>query len=249
MELPTLASGGDTVESGLMYFCCTPCFCDTEDFIKIDTKTVRLASGVEKVYKFGTIGNVCNAPGKLSEEHVSPFNGQKYTLSGGNNPRAPELICEDNCQLKGATLSDNGGVIIGMFFEDDGSPTNNANLPENYCSDRAASGYNSGMGTIFRKAAEIGESEATCVAGADRTVGVDTCGFPNDSHGLQTPTSTPEQAIGTGKQTDLKADNNAASGVDPHLLSPAAAVVLGLVLLLARPGGFPPPQGPHAYGA
>merc|ERR1711871_714083 len=66
-----------------------------------------------------------------------------------------EVRC-DGSTLLGATLSDAGHVIIAMFFDEDATKTarDTASM-EQTCTDRAAQGFNSGMGVIFRKVAEI----------------------------------------------------------------------------------------------
>merc|ERR1711988_1705620 len=84
-------------ESGVVYYCCWPCVCDTQDFIKIDTKTVQTADGPRK-YRFMVIGNPCEHPEHIPDE-------------------APEVRCE-GLELLGAPMSDNGYVILAMFFDD-----------------------------------------------------------------------------------------------------------------------------------
>uniref|UniRef100_A0A0G4GAV7 Uncharacterized protein n=1 Tax=Chromera velia CCMP2878 TaxID=1169474 RepID=A0A0G4GAV7_9ALVE len=159
---------------GFMHYCCWPCVCDTQDFIKVDSKTITTADG-EKQYWFAVIGNPCDVPGSLD----TPFNqrGVPYTL----RKVAPELECTPEGKLKGATLSDGGYVIISMFF--DSRPTDDEQTPppalqeggprpgrlsthgpfvfqhegeyEPMCTERAQYGYQSGMGEIFRQAASV----------------------------------------------------------------------------------------------
>merc|ERR1719375_817904 len=78
---------------------------------------------------------------------------------------APDVNCRADDKLTKATMSDHGYVIIGMFFEpgipghtvegiafQDGSEV----LDDyQYCPARKDQGFNSGMGAIFRKVAEI----------------------------------------------------------------------------------------------
>merc|ERR1719367_2378206 len=49
--------------TGFMYYCtgCMgwPCLCDARENVKIDTKTITLAGGVQKQYNFAVIGNPC----------------------------------------------------------------------------------------------------------------------------------------------------------------------------------------------
>eukprot|EP00960_Hanusia_phi_P062019 765019-Hanusia_phi.AAC.6 len=179
--------GGSRI--GYMHFCCWPCVCDTQDFIRVDTKNVLTSEGV-KQYHFAVIGNPCDHPEKLNEPFVQPFGYRETTLSF----EAREIRCVDG-KLAGATLSDHGYPIIAMFFDLPGqnpsvegqarnmsanallkaveSPSRRvAPQPgrvlqvsgvyvqdeyewKEYCSQRAAAGYNSGMGEIFRKVAAI----------------------------------------------------------------------------------------------
>jgi len=123
-------------ETGFTYYCCWPCVCDTQDFIKVDTKTVRTVEG-PKQYRFLVIGNPCLAPSQIPHE-------------------APEVRCKGD-RLLGAEMSDNGHVIIAMFFdfEGNGKAFNNEVEFKPHCEDRARNGYNSGMGEIFRHVAGI----------------------------------------------------------------------------------------------
>ena len=56
LRLKHAVTGVDEV--GFMYYCCWPCVCDTWDFIKVDTLTVKTADG-PKVYRFAVIGDPC----------------------------------------------------------------------------------------------------------------------------------------------------------------------------------------------
>merc|ERR1711907_10042 len=133
MTLPTVTGGNAT---GLVYYCCWPCVCDTQDFIKVDTRTVQTAEGT-KQYRFMVIGNPCNRKEKIPSE-------------------APEVRCGPNGELLGAPLSDNGYVILAMFFDDSKKePAYNESMFAAECEDRKNNGYNSGMGEIFRQVAGI----------------------------------------------------------------------------------------------
>mmetsp|Transcript_101504 Transcript_101504/g.186123 ORF Transcript_101504/g.186123 Transcript_101504/m.186123 type:complete len:767 (-) Transcript_101504:20-2320(-) len=132
--------GGGSV-SGNLHFCCWPCVCDTQDYIKVDTKTVATVEGHQQYY-FAVIGNPCVHPEKLPEE-------------------APDVNCESGHLVK-ATLSDHGHVILGMFFETgvpghstESVPFMDSAVVDHQCKSRASSGYNSGMGEIFRQVAAI----------------------------------------------------------------------------------------------
>merc|ERR1719162_2261755 len=97
---------------GYLHYCCWPCVCDTQDFIRVDTKTIATAEG-ERQYHFAVLGNPCDHPEMLDKPFMQPFNwGGETTLA----KEAREVRC-DNGVLIGATMSDNGYVIIGMFFD------------------------------------------------------------------------------------------------------------------------------------
>lgn len=98
--------------TGFMNYCCWPCVCDTQDFIKVDTKTVDTAHGPRK-FMFAVIGNPCRFPEKLHEPFVQPFDQRSTTIA----QEAAEVRCGADGELLGATLSDHGHIIISMFFE------------------------------------------------------------------------------------------------------------------------------------
>ena len=50
-----------------MYYCCWPCVCDTQDFIRVDTKTIRTAEGPQK-FRVAVIGNPCDDPSALTKQ-------------------------------------------------------------------------------------------------------------------------------------------------------------------------------------
>lgn len=162
----TLAAGpGGATRTGMVHYCCSPCVCDSQDFIKMDTKTIATADGPSTQW-MAVIGNPCAQPGVLDDPFVSPFDGGSYTLA----QRAPSLACTADGGLVGATLSDHGEVIIGMFqdtfetkeesaahaagqglaFQDGASADFTSG-----CADRATGGYASGMGEIFRRVADV----------------------------------------------------------------------------------------------
>merc|ERR1719283_215695 len=107
---------------GFMYFCCWPCVCDTQDFIRYDTKTVKVQDEngklVEKQFYFTVEPQPCEAEAKLEEEWIEPFRQTKTTLYKS----APELKCvagkvPGKKTLEGAVLSDHGYPIIGMIHD------------------------------------------------------------------------------------------------------------------------------------
>lgn len=70
MNLTSVAGGS---VAGFTYFCCWPCVCDTQDFIRVDTKTIVTAAGPRQ-YHFLVIGNPCNDPQKVRTLAISvPF--------------------------------------------------------------------------------------------------------------------------------------------------------------------------------
>lgn len=166
--LPLVQGGGRTA-SGIMHHCCAPCVCDTLDMIAVDTKTVALSGGIRQQFNFAVIGDPCAHPEALTRTYTDAFQGSDTTLAA----QAPELQCVDG-RLRGATLSDHGAIIIGMLGPAPAlttpAPTDptpgrvvtvgastfqDAREFSSFCAERAQSGYNSGMGLIFRLAAAV----------------------------------------------------------------------------------------------
>jgi len=162
VKLPTVA--GDVL-TGVTHHCCWPCICDTSDFIRVDTKTITTSDGSQKQNVL-VIGDPCSHPDKLKQSYMDPFSGQSTLLSDS----APELSCVNEggqSKLKGATYSDNGYPILGLFFSDDADISNVLAPPgiiqENdptfgygsMCLKRRQESYNSGMGLIFHLVANI----------------------------------------------------------------------------------------------
>jgi len=147
ITLDTVTGGRAT---GIVYYCCWPCVCDTQDFIKVDTKTVTTAEGTS-VHKFMVIGNPCE------QKHRIPW-------------EAPEVRCAPDGTLIDAPMSDHGYVILAKFFEDEGLPAMDESMFAEHCEHRKRMGYNSGMGEIFRKVAGLGNIHiSTANALEDRT--------------------------------------------------------------------------------
>lgn len=156
---------------GYLYYCCWPCVCDTHDFIRVDTKTVRTTDGEHRLH-VAVIGDPCTHPEALETRFFQPFGRGETTLTR----EAPEVRCKDG-KLDGATFSDHGHVILTVFPLADGNDdavgalvqpkpgrvrtsSSGFTFQDEYefsqmCADRAEAGYNSGMGEIFRKVAEI----------------------------------------------------------------------------------------------
>jgi len=176
LRLPSVEGGGKTVQ-GFMYYCCWPCVCDTQDFIRVDTANVTLAGGEVRRYHVAVLGNACENQEALNKPFMQPFGHGMTTLAQS----ASEVRCGADGSLLGATLSDHGYPIISIFFDaveiapgsqqlmpqPGGEPTPGrkghaatGGYQDEYeykdmCEDRARNGYNSGMGEIFRKVAEI----------------------------------------------------------------------------------------------
>jgi len=144
---------GGGKRTGYMYYCCWPCVCDTQDFIRIDTKNVTTAGGETRRYHFAVLGNPCDHPEELSKPFIQPFYGRGETTL---TREAPEVRCDQNGKLEGATLSDHGHIIMSMFFDDDQSLTAYDETEyKDRCEERARQDYNSGPGKIFRQLAGI----------------------------------------------------------------------------------------------
>lgn len=182
LRLPLVTGGNHT---GYLHYCCWPCVCDTQDFIRIDTKTVTTLDG-PKQYHWAVLGNPCDHPEELTKPFKQSFGRGMTSLARD----AAEVRCDADGHLIGATLSDNGYIIIGMFFDavDDrnhdavgagamvaGSmgrpqPGRVQTAPDGVqftdefdygpqCADREAHNFNSGMGKIFRMVAKISKIE------------------------------------------------------------------------------------------
>ncbi|OEU21137.1 hypothetical protein FRACYDRAFT_234764 [Fragilariopsis cylindrus CCMP1102] len=110
LTLPKLGGGHST---GYMHYCCWPCVCDTQDFIRIDTKNITLATGRQQTFQFAVIGNPCDDPTQLQIPFMQPFDRRQTSIADS----AREVRCLEDGALEGATLSDHGYVIINMFFD------------------------------------------------------------------------------------------------------------------------------------
>jgi hypothetical protein len=129
---------------------------DPQDFIKMDTKTIATADGPSTQW-MAVIGNPCAQPGVLDDPFVSPFDGGSYTLA----QRAPSLACTVDGGLVGATLSDHGEVIIGMF-------------QDTFETKEESAAHAAGQGLAFQDGASA-DFTSTC---ADRAVTTAACTLP-----------------------------------------------------------------------
>lgn len=191
--------------TGMMYFCCAPCVCDTQDMIKVDTKTVTTKDGPKK-YHFVVIGNPCLHTEALTQTWADPFNGVETSIARS----APDVKCSAG-ELEKATLSDHGHIILSMFFEENspghatagGEGFTDSKELEAYCKRRAEDGYASGMGKIFRKVALIsplGDLFTTFV-NSSTTVSTSSTASTTTSTTKSTTTSTTTTSSTSSKTT------------------------------------------------
>lgn len=227
---------------GYLHYCCWPCVCDAQDFIRIDTRRIVTTDSRPEgqLYHFAVLGNPCSREQLFDEQFPNPFGQGSHTIRGV----APEVRCSDNMQLEGATLSDNGYVIVGMFF--DAEPVSNDSITistrssftptpgrltthastnvvynderefKERCEERKQNGYDSGMGEIFRRVAGISPIFT-------HTVKLGPCA--NESHMPSTSdTSTTSVAV-TASTSDTTTAGVAmiASTSDPSTTSVAIA--------------------------
>jgi hypothetical protein len=199
----TLPKVGGGYSTGYMHYCCWPCVCDTQDFIRVDTKNVT-SSDATRTLEFAVIGNPCDHPEKLHEPFMDIFDQYETSIAAS----AQEVRCLPGGVLEGATMSDHGYVIISRFFESaDASDAADGTAPgalapidvptpgrastspagevfqdereyATMCSDRADNGYNSGMGEIFRKVCSVSPISPAAVT---HDVGGHTCEEGNES--------------------------------------------------------------------
>lgn len=176
LRLDNVAGTGKEV--GYMQYCCWPCVCDTQDFIRIDTKNITTKDGTRQ-YRVAVIGNPCDKKEQLDTPFQQSFGWGETTL----RESAPEVRCSDQGELLGAHFSDHGYPILTMFFDDgeqaaeedshalaapQGTPTPGRVFKSHtgltyqdefefgpMCESRKNAGYNSGMGEIFRKVAGL----------------------------------------------------------------------------------------------
>ena len=190
--------------SGFMYYCCWPCVCDTQDFIRVDTLNITTADGPRRAH-VAVIGNPCRRAAALREPFTQPFHGRGVTTL---EREAAEVRCSPSGELVGATLSEHGYVVIQLFpLAGDGTPptagaaaapptpgrmstdasTGKAFQDEHeyagMCAQREANGFNSGMGEIFRRVAAISAIPAAggpALEGAVKSVESDEHCVPSD---------------------------------------------------------------------
>lgn len=145
------------------------------DLVRVDTMTVQTLDG-PKQYNMLVMGDPCEDPEGVGKEFTDPFDGQKRQLVQA----APELECVksgDRKVLRGAMYTDHGYPAIGFLFTDqkeldkwkpanelyndwdsEKGPITSDDVAWGWggmCAQRARQGYSSGMGLIFRVAAQI----------------------------------------------------------------------------------------------
>jgi len=154
-------AGSDGAQSGSFSYCCSPCVCDMQDFVHVDTVLVQ-----EKSYDALVIGNPCAKRelvlpnGRLDVSFADPFDPSVTTSLAES---APDVVCDcghgdGKCTLVNATLSEKGHPVIGLLHA---SGAGEELTAEANCEARQDNGFRSGMGLIFRKVAEINPVEAS----------------------------------------------------------------------------------------
>ena len=108
---------GSGREQGFMYYCCWPCVCDTQDFIRVDTKNVTTASG-ERQYHFAVLGNPCEHREKLREPFTQPFERRGPTTLEREaaevkpNPNPNPILTQNQTQALSLSLS----LVLAPFL-------------------------------------------------------------------------------------------------------------------------------------
>lgn len=132
-KLPLQQTG--TLVEGDVNHCCWPCTCDIVDAIasglEVRTQLVALKDGDYDAH-FITLPDPCER--------------EDFTLIAA----APEIQCVSG-SLQDASRVD-GKVIIGLL---DPASKTGQEYPNSKCEERAAAGYQSGMGDIFRNLAGL----------------------------------------------------------------------------------------------
>merc|ERR1711879_359484 len=77
----TLDKVGGGKRTGYMYYCCWPCVCDTQDFIRVDTKSFTMRDGEIRQYHFAVLGNPCQHPEELTKPFTDTFDRYETTLA------------------------------------------------------------------------------------------------------------------------------------------------------------------------
>jgi hypothetical protein len=153
------AGRSDETKAGSFSFCCSPCVCDMQDFVHVDTVLVE-----GQKHSALVIGNPCARRalvlpnGRLDVTFTDPFDPSVRTSLAES---APDVVCDcakgdGPCSLVNATLSEQGHPIIGLLHKTRAGEDLSAQAN---CDAREDGGFRSGMGLIFRKVAEINPVE------------------------------------------------------------------------------------------
>jgi len=239
--LPTLDTAGGTdagTYTGYMYYCCQPCFCDSRDELRVDTRSVAFVDGSVQTYRFVVIENPCKNPDVFTEEYVDAFGRGMSTLAAD----APDVTCTAEGALDHGTRSDHGRIIVGMIYgpgtghwdANQDVPSVGADELEGYCADRSESGFASGMGAIFRRVAEAGASEIDAAVAMRKRAAVEPAvQFSGAGHEISAPEESESGVpytfavvalvialalvVGGGGAAFLKARNRSSSPETQHL--------------------------------
>jgi hypothetical protein len=150
ITLPRVTGGK---EAGSFSFCCSPCYCDMMDFVKVDTISVK-----GKEYRALVIGDPCTNPaiinndGTLNVQFADPWDPSNMEDLA---TAAPDVICDKSkgaYKLQNATLSENQHIVIGLLHD---SPGVTFSQEEIDCATREEEGFVGGMGSIFRELAKL----------------------------------------------------------------------------------------------
>lgn len=156
------AEDGATTASGVVRHCCSPCVCDTQAHLRVDSQTVQTKDGAA-TFDFLVMGDPCGHPGDIPAEAPDVT---CFTADGGAGAQLNCNLASDGDTPHACHTSSNGGVIVGMLLPDGGSNDAAAMLEpvpargllepqQSACAQRAATGTQSGMGSIFIQVAEI----------------------------------------------------------------------------------------------
>ena len=172
MTLP-LVSGGTA--TGFMYYCCWPCVCDTHDYIRVDTHTVTTSDGESHTLYFAVIGDPCRNSSRVGDGIPllpeapevrcadGKLAGATYSDRGNVIIQAfPLLGSADHAIRPESSYRGLSEAALGSVTPTPGRISVDASSGVRYqnehefgplCVQRAAAGFNSGMGEIFRKVA------------------------------------------------------------------------------------------------
>merc|ERR1711962_432660 len=137
VHIKRAGNSNSTLEADI-YVCCWPCVCDMMEFVRTDQVDVVTTGRRVETFNALVIGNPCLHPERIPR-------------------RAPEVRCNSNGDLIGATRSRNGHIVIGMAQErgSNRGARYSADMIEGRCARRKSQGYRNGMGTIFVDVASI----------------------------------------------------------------------------------------------